>query len=147
MFGLLSGKSVREDAQKLMRKIELCQLKYLKLSAEDFTRAIEADLPEESRQLPERPGFADIVFPDLHNFHFQLRSEPELGGRMDVSGRAQYTGLSIVEAEGELLCSVGDLAISRATKDARKLHKILTQELGMTDLNPRMRRLGYSEYR
>lgn len=136
MFGLFSDKTIQQDAVKLSGKIVVCREKYLVLQPDDFTAAIKSDFEEKSRIIPELPGHAHVVFPDLTDFQFHLRCVADtFGGRLDVMGRGRYMGLTIMEQGGDLIANVGDYAVTRAAKDAKPLYNLLVSKFGVIDGN------------
>mgnify|MGYP001470703522 CR=1 FL=1 len=79
-----------------------------------------------------------IVFPDLPGLQFELgpRHTDNSSRQLQVVGRGAYLGL-IITTGGPARSSWGltcrDLAVSRATKKAKRLAKLLRSTHGVTD--------------
>jgi hypothetical protein len=59
-----------------------------------------------------------------------------------VWGRDRYVGLVIYLYERGDMCTAGDYAITKATRSAKRMHRVLTQEFRLEDGNALMRRAG-----
>jgi hypothetical protein len=134
MFGLFTPSSVKLTAEKLIRALELCRMKYGHAAKDDIERMLRDDVGRRGDFMfnGDAPSF---VIDGLPGFQFGMSAI--YGDRTDrelfVHGRGEYAGFLLI-ADGPRSswhCSADEDGVFPTTRAARQLVSHLSAKCGI----------------